>query len=162
MLNINELINEKLISLDLDLKNKTEVLETMANMIYENEKLISSTDENVKNGFVKSLWEREKVFSTAVGYSFGIPHGKCEYVKNACIAYMRLKNEIEWSEDEKVRYVFMIGVSSEKAGNEHLEILIKLSTSILDDDFREKLEKSDSIENTFEIIKEYTFKAREV
>lgn len=162
MLNINELINEKLISLDLDLKNKTEVLETMANMIYENGKLISSTDENVKNGFVKSLWEREEVFSTAVGYSFGIPHGKCEYVKNACIAYMRLKNEIQWSEDEKVKYVFMIGVSSEKAGNEHLEILIKLSTSILDDDFREKLEKSDSIENTFEIIKEYTSKEREV
>lgn len=162
MLNINELINEKLISLDLDLKNKTEVLEIMANMIYENGKLISSTDENVKNGFVKSLWEREEVFSTAVGYSFGIPHGKCEYVKNACIAYMRLKNEIQWSEDEKVKYVFMIGVSSEKAGNEHLEILIKLSTSILDDDFREKLEKSDSIENTFEIIKEYTSKEREV
>lgn len=162
MLNINELINEKLISLDLDLNNKTEVLETMANMIYENEKLISSTDESVKDGFVKSLWEREEVFSTAVGYSFGIPHGKCEYVKNACIAYVRLKNEIEWSEEEKVKYVFMIGVSNEKAGNEHLEILIKLSTSILDDDFREKLEKSDSIENTFEIIKEYTSKEREM
>ena len=54
----------------------------------------------------------------------------------------------------------MIGVSSEKAGNEHLEILIKLSTSILDSDFREKLEKAKSTKETLDIIKEFTNKER--
>lgn len=162
MVNINEIIDEKLISLDLDLKSKLEVLEIMAEIIYKNGKLISENDETVKEGFLKSLLEREEAFSTAVGYSFGIPHGKCKYVKSACIAYVRLKEEIEWAEDEKVKNVFMIGVSAEKAGNDHLEILIKLSTSILDDDFREKLENSKTEKETFEIIKQYTSKEREI
>ena len=95
MIDINNLIDENLIFLNLDLKTKSEVLETMADKIYKEGKLISIEDENVKEGFIKSLWEREKVFSTAVGYSFGIPHVKCEFVKDACIAYARLENEIE-------------------------------------------------------------------
>ncbi len=160
MIDINNLIDENLIFLNLDLKTKSEVLETMADKIYKEGKLISIEDENVKEGFIKSLWEREKVFSTAVGYSFGIPHGKCEFVKDACIAYARLENEIEWSEEESVKYIFMIGVSAEKAGNDHLEILIKLSTSILDDDFREKLEKAENEKETLAIIREYASRER--
>ena len=103
MININDLIDENLIFLDLDLKTKSEVLETMADILYKEGKLINSKDEKVKDGFIKALWDREEAFSTAVGFSFGIPHGKCEFVKDACISYARLKNEIEWAEDEKVK-----------------------------------------------------------
>lgn len=160
MVNINDLINENLIILDVEVKNKLELLEKMAEMVSKNGKLINEEDET-KQKFVEVLLKREEIFSTAVGYLFGIPHGKCEYVKDACLAYARLKNEIEWTDGEKVKYVFMIGVAEDRAGNEHLEILIKLSTSILDDDFREKLEKSETVKDTFEIIKEYGSKERD-
>ena len=83
MININDLIDENLIFLDLDLKTKSEVLETMADILYKEGKLINSEDEKVKDGFIKALWDREEAFSTAVGFSFGIPHGKCEFVKDA-------------------------------------------------------------------------------
>ena len=159
MIDINSLIDENLMCLDIDLKSKDEVLETMANVLYKEGKLINY-DTDTKDGFLKALWDRENTFSTAVGFSFGIPHGKCEFVKDACIAYARLKEEIKWAEDENVKYIFMIGVSSEKAGNEHLEILIKLSTSILDSDFREKLVKAKSTKETLDIIKEFTNKER--
>ena len=72
------------------------------------------------------------------------------------IAFARLTNEIEWDEDEEVKYVFMIAVSEENATNEHLEILIKLSKSILDDDFREQLEKTDSKSEVLELLDRYT------
>lgn len=72
------------------------------------------------------------------------------------IAFARLTNEIEWDEDEEVKYVFMIAVSEENATNEHLEILIKLSKSILDDEFREKLEKPNSKSDILEILNRYT------
>ena len=72
------------------------------------------------------------------------------------IAFARLENEIEWDEDEKVKYVFMIAVSEENATNEHLEILIKLSKSILDDEFREKLGKTNSESEVLEILTKYT------
>ena len=54
----------------------------------------------------------------------------------------------------------MIGVSAEQAGNQHLEILIKLSTSILDDGFRKKLKEAENKKETLEIIKEYASKER--
>ena len=50
----------------------------------------------------------------------------------------------------------MIAVSEENASNEHLEILIKLSKSILDDDFREQLEKTDSKSEVLELLDRYT------
>ena len=56
----------------------------------------------------------------------------------------------------------MIGVPEEKAGNEHLEILIKLSTAILEDDFRERLEKAKSNKAVMELIKEYSEKERNI
>ena len=55
-----------------------------------------------------------------------------------------------------VKYIFMIGVSDSDASNEHLEILIKLSTSILDDDFRDCMEKAKTKADILEIIKKYT------
>ena len=71
-----------------------------------------------------------------------------------------MKNEVKWGEDgdedEYVKYVFMIGVSDKDAGNEHMRILIKLSTSILDDDFREKLSKISTEKEALDIISEYS------
>ena len=95
-------------------------------------------------------------------FFFAIPHGKSEYVRQSSIAYARLTEEIEWSEEEKVHHIFMIGVPEEKAGNEHLEILIKLSTAILEDDFRERLEKAKSNKEVMELIKEYSERERNI
>ncbi|WP_369713653.1 PTS sugar transporter subunit IIA [Leptotrichia sp. HSP-342] len=159
MININDLINENLIALDLDAKDKTEVLEKLADMIHREGRLNKAENEP-KIGFLNALWERENSFSTAVGFSYGIPHGKCKYVKEASVAYARLKDEIKWADDENVKYVFMIAVPDQKAGNEHLEILIKLSTSILEDDFREKLEKVQTAKEALETIKKYSSKNR--
>ena len=50
----------------------------------------------------------------------------------------------------------MIGVSEEAAGDEHMRILIKLSTSILDDDFRDRLSSINTKEEALQIIKEYS------
>ncbi len=127
-MNIENLINENLILIDLNVNNKLEALETMVKAISKNEKLIDDGQEAV-NGFLKNVLDREEMFSTAVGYSFGIPHGKSRYVKEPLVAYARLQNEIDWNDEDKVKYIFLIGVPEEKAGNEHLEILVKLSTS---------------------------------
>ena len=161
------LINKNLITLHLDAANKEEVLVKLAELIQNDKKLNcvwkkEELDNCQKcnfchtNGFITALKEREESYPTAVGYSFAIPHGKCNSVTESGIAFARLENEIEWDEDEKVKYVFMIAVSEENATNEHLEILIKLSKSILDDEFREKLGKTNSESEVLEILTKYT------
>lgn len=165
------LINERLIKLDLDAANKDEAIESLADMIHEEKKLnciwkknsldgCQNCDTCSRIGFLNALKARENSFPTAVGFSYAIPHGKCGSVEDAAIAFARLKNEVKWGEDgdedEYVKYVFMIGVSDKDAGNEHMRILIKLSTSILDDDFREKLSKISTEKEALEIISEYS------
>ena len=165
------LINERLIELDLEVKTKEEAIESLARLIHEEKKLncvwkkddlddCQNCDFCSKTGFLDALNEREKSFPTAVGFSFAIPHGKCGSVKDAAIAFARLKSEIKWGEDgdedEFVKYVFMIGVSDEAAGDEHMRILIKLSTSILDDDFRDKISAINTKKEALEIISEYS------
>ncbi len=86
---------------------------------------------------------------------------KCNEVKEPLIVYVNLSNEIEWNEDEMVSNVFMIGVPEDKVSNEYIEILVKLSTSILDDDFRELLDKANNEKEKLEIIKKYAEKSRE-
>ena len=163
-MDVNELINEKLIFLDFDAKNKLEVLNELGKLISKSGKLYDEKYGKTESleGFIKSVQEREKIFATAVGFSFAIPHGKSEYVRQSSIAYARLTEEIEWSEEEKVHHIFMIGVPEEKAGDEHLEILIKLSTAILEDDFRERLEKAKSNMEVMELIKEYSERERNI
>ncbi|CAM3201662.1 PTS sugar transporter subunit IIA [Streptobacillus felis] len=167
MTEVKDLIDEKLICLDLEAKNKEEVIKKMACLIHEDHKLccLPDCDENNEEcnavkGYINSLFEREASFSTAVGYSFAIPHGKSCCVDKACIAYSRLKEEIPWDEEEKVKHIFMIGVSDKNAGNEHLEILIKLSTSILEDDFREKLDNAKEKREVIELLEKYSEKER--
>lgn len=168
---VETLINERLIKLNLDAATKDEVIERLAGMIHEEKKLhcvwkkndldkCQSCESCSKIGFLDALKEREESFPTAVGFSYAIPHGKCGSVENAAIAFARLKNEVKWGDDgeeeEFVKYVFMIGVSDKDAGDEHMRILIKLSTSILDDDFREKLSKISTEKEALEIISEYS------
>ena len=162
------LINEKLIELNMEVKTKEEVLENLASLIHEDKKLDCVWKENEleqcqkcetcsRIGFLDALKERETAFPTAVGYSFAIPHGKCGSVKDAAIAFASLKDEIKWGEeeDEYVKYIFMIGVSEKNAGDEHMRILIKLSTSILDDDFRDKLSEIKTKKEAVELITKY-------
>ena len=164
---MSNLINLNLISLDLEAANKEEVLTKLAGLIQNDKKLNCvwkkmDLDSCQKCeichtlGFVDALKEREESYPTSVGYSFAIPHGKCNSVVESAIAFARLKNEVEWDEDEEVKYVFMIAVSEENATNEHLEILIKLSKSILNDEFREKLEVSSSEAEVLELLNKFT------
>jgi len=134
-MNVNELINEELIFLDFDAKNKLEVLNKLGKLISKAGKLHDEKYGIVDalEGFIKSVQEREKIFATAVGFSFAIPHGKSDYVKQSSIAYARLIEKIE-----------------------------KLSTAILEDDFRERLEKAKTNMEVMKLIKEYSERERNI
>lgn len=143
-----ELTNEKMILLDIEETSKEEVIKKIAKIIDE-EGFIDNYKE-----FENSLFARESMGATAVGYDFGLPHGKSNTVKKPAIAFARLKNPVVWSvedgEEEEAKYIFMIAIPEAQAGGEHINILVNLSKKILDDDFRENLI---SVEREIEAVK---------
>lgn len=106
--------------------------------------------------YVHAVLEREKEFSTGVGFNIGIPHGKAESVKEAFVMFTRVNN-VDWQslDGEPVDMVFQIGVPASDAGDQHLRILAQLSRKLMNDDFRAALRSAKDAQEVIGIYKEY-------
>jgi len=143
---MDNLITRELIVLDLDLSSKEAVIKEMARLFESQGRLYDY------NNYIKQVFVREENFATSIGFEVAIPHGKTDSVKNASLAFARLKNEIQWSDDEKVKYVFLIAVPENGAGDAHLQILAQISRKIMREEFREKLKSSLGIDELLEVL----------
>ncbi len=143
---MNDLITKDMIILDLEARNKEEVIEKLSRVIEGQGRLMKLKD------FIDQVNKREEALPTSIGFDVAIPHGKCDSVKKAALVFARLKDKVKWSEEEEVKYVFLIGVSEKEAVNKHLHILAQLSRNIMKKEFREKLEKTESIEEILNIL----------
>ena len=77
--------------------------------------------------------------STAVGEGIAIPHAKNEAVKAPSLAAMTVPNGVDYEamDDEPSNLLFMIAAPND--GDVHLEVLSRLMTLLMDEDFRAKL-----------------------
>lgn len=137
---MSNLINKEMIVLDMEAETKEEVIEKLAKLIEKQGKL-----ENIDE-YIAQVLKREEEYPTSVGFDVSIPHGKCDAVKCAAVAFARLKKPVAWSSEEQVKYIFLLAVPEKGAGNTHLQILAQLSRKIMRDEFRKKLQASNSVE----------------
>lgn len=146
--NTLSLINGDLIAMDLEVSGKEEAMTILAKMIEAQDRL-HDTDK-----YIEALNAREEIFSTALGYGFAIPHGKTAAVKQATLCFGRLKEEIQWSAEEKATYIFMIAIPEEEAGDTHLKVLSKLSRMIMREEFRDSIKNATSVDEIIALISE--------
>lgn len=145
-----ELIVKNRVLLDKTFSNKEEAIKEMAKLFLE-EGIVEDYDK-----YVESLFDRENIAPTAVGYEVGLPHGKSDAVTRPAVAFARLNEEILWDseENENAKFIFMLAIPNVAAGNEHINILVNLSKKILDDDFRDLITKATSTEEIVKAINE--------
>ncbi|MCI6152177.1 PTS sugar transporter subunit IIA [Fusobacterium perfoetens] len=145
-----ELIVKNRVLLDKTFSNKEEAIKEMAKLFLE-EGIVEDYDK-----YVESLFDRENIAPTAVGYEVGLPHGKSDAVTRPAVAFARLNEEILWDseENENAKFIFMLAIPNAAAGNEHINILVNLSKKILDDDFRDLITKATSTEEIVKAINE--------
>ncbi|MCT3035208.1 PTS fructose transporter subunit IIABC [Pediococcus parvulus] len=130
-MDITDLVDKNNIVLNTRTLTKDQVISQMA------ERLLASGYISNKEEYVKAIYKRENEISTSVGYSVAIPHAQSNSVKKSTIAILRDYEGIDWGED-KVKLVFMIA-APEHASNEHLKMLSKISTFLMNEIFRAKL-----------------------
>ncbi len=89
--------------------------------------------------YKKGILAREEKGSTAVGEGIAIPHAKSEAVKAPSLAAMTVPDGVDYEalDDEPSNLLFMIAAPND--GDVHLEVLSRLMTILMDEDFREKL-----------------------
>lgn len=141
------MINKDMIFLDEELKNKDEIFNYISERALEHG-LISSKEE-----FLKSLYYREGLMSTALDFNIAIPHAKSQAVENDFISYMKLKEDIMWDEGDAgpTNQIFMIAVT-EGGSNRHLKYIAEISRNLIDEDFRQSLKEAKSSEEIITIL----------
>ncbi|MFO7542295.1 MAG: PTS sugar transporter subunit IIA [Thiobacillus sp.] len=119
--------------LGLSFTSKKKLFEHAANLFAETHGL-KSTD------IFSSLFERERLGSTALGYGIAIPHGRIKGLKDACGAIYQLKTPLEFDAPDNlpVTLCFILLVPQD-ANEQHLQILGELAQMFGDEDMRTKM-----------------------
>lgn len=98
-------IHNDSIFLQVDLEHRYQVVEMLANSLYE--------QGFVKKEFIHNAILRERTSATAIGSSIAIPHGEPTGILHSGIAVAALKQPMDWG-NEKVSLVFLLAVADEK------------------------------------------------
>lgn len=130
---IAPLITPDTVLLDMSFTSKKKLFEHAAELLGETHGL-KSTD------IFTSLFERERLGSTALGYGIAIPHGRIKGLKDATGAFYRLKNPLEFEapDNQPVSLCFILLVPKD-ANERHLQILGELAQLFGDDAMRAKM-----------------------
>jgi PTS system galactitol-specific IIA component len=107
------LLNEELVLLDYEAKNKEELLKGLASILHER--------GYVKESYIDGVLEREKVFPTGLnteGIKVALPHTDAKHVNKAAILFAKLKEPVTFKEmglsgnDVEAKMIFMMAVKN--------------------------------------------------
>lgn len=92
-----------------------------------------------------SLFARERLGSTGLGYGVAIPHGRIKGLKSPMAAVIQLAQPIGFdSPDEQAVKLLIFLLVPEAATQKHLEILSEIAEMLSDSVLREQLSTCDS------------------
>lgn len=130
---IVDLLKKDSIMLGGSPKSKSEAIDLLVELQVKGGN-IADRDE-----YKKGILAREAKGSTAVGEGIAIPHAKSEAVKAPSLAAMTVLEGVDYEalDDEPSNLLFMIAAPND--GDVHLEVLSRLMTILMDEDFREQL-----------------------
>lgn len=130
---IVDLINKESILLGAAPTSKSEAIDMLVDLQMKGGNIAD------KEAYKKGILAREEMSSTAVGEGIAIPHAKSEAVKAPSLAAMTVPNGVDYEamDDEPSNLLFMIAAPNN--GDVHLEVLSRLMTLLMDEDFRAKL-----------------------
>ncbi|WP_077624858.1 PTS fructose transporter subunit IIABC [Sediminibacillus massiliensis] len=146
-MNITDLLKKDTIILDLQSTSKSEVIDELVTKLDEAGRL------NDKQGYKQAILDRESQSTTGIGEGIAIPHAKTAAVKTPAIVFGRSKQGVDYEAlDGAPSHLFFMIAASEGANQTHLETLSRLSTFLMDNNFRQKLEAANSEEEVIDII----------
>ena len=131
---IVDLLHEQGIDLNFAPKNKAEAIDMLVELMDKTGNL------NDKDGYKEAILAREDLSTTGIGDGIAIPHGKTKAVKNASLAAAVSKEGVDYDAlDGMPSHLFFMIAAPEGENEVHLEVLARLSTILMDEEFRKSL-----------------------
>lgn len=146
---ITDLLSKESIELNVNAKDKSDIIDKMTKLMLKTGRI-----KNL-NEYKELVLKREEEGSTGVGEGIAIPHGKGDCVTEPGLVAMVVPNGVEYDalDGKPVNLLFMIAAPN-TSDNVHLDVLSRLSTMLMDADFKNKLISAKSKEEFLNIINE--------
>lgn len=144
---ITELLKKESIELGVKVSGKEEAIDKLIGLMEAGGRL------NDKAGYKEGILAREALGSTAVGEGIAIPHAKVAAVKEPGLAAMVVPDGVDYEafDGSLANLIFMIAAPEGEA-DVHLEALSRLSTLLMDPDFKNDLIHAESKEEFLQLI----------
>lgn len=146
---ITDLLSEKSIELNVKAKDKNDIINKITELMLNTGRIKDL------NEYKELVLKREEEGSTGVGEGIAIPHGKGKCVTEPGLVAMVVPEGVEYNalDGKPVNLLFMIAAPDTNS-NIHLDVLSRLSTMLMDENFKNKLISAKSKKEFLEIINE--------
>ncbi len=145
---LTQILQLNCVKVPVENKDKEVVITELVDLLNANGLLL---DRDIA---LEAVLARERTRSTGTGAGIAIPHGKCNAVKELVMAIGIAHEPIEFeSVDGKPVTILILLVSPADQTGPHIQALAKISRLMLDEEFKQKLEKAASADEVYELLK---------
>lgn len=143
---IVDLLKKESILLNGSPKSKSEAINILVDLQVKGGKIAD------KEEYKKGILAREQMGSTAVGEGIAIPHAKSEAVKAPSLAAMTVPQGVDYEALDEAPSNLLFMIAAPNDGDVHLEVLSRLMTLLMDEEFRDTLIKAENKEEFLKAI----------
>ncbi|NIP26931.1 MAG: PTS transporter subunit EIIA [Phycisphaerae bacterium] len=144
---LTQILQQNCVKVPLEGKDKDSVITELIELLDTNGTLLD------KEVVLDAVFTRERTRSTGIGSGIAIPHGKCKAVKELVMALGIANDGIDFAsvDGKPVTIVILLVSPADKTGP-HIQALARISRLMLDEEFRESLEKATSSDELYELL----------
>jgi fructose-specific phosphotransferase system IIA component len=144
---LTQILQPSCVKVPLEGKDKESVITELVELLNINGLLLD------KSVALDAVFTREQTRSTGIGSGIAIPHGKCKAVKELVMAFGVAGEPIDFAsvDGKPVRIVILLVSPADQTGP-HIQALARISRLMLDEQFRQSLEKATSANELYELL----------
>ncbi|MGF1790802.1 phosphoenolpyruvate--protein phosphotransferase [Photobacterium profundum] len=142
------ILDESLIFTHQSLATKADVIKVLTDNLEVQQRTGTAADVD------RDIWEREAIFSTALGFSVAVPHCKSEYVIHNSLSVMTLEKPISWGEGIDVEMIIMITVNKSDSDDTHMKVFSKIARKLMHEEFRNALLNASDRQDVLALMQE--------
>ena len=147
---IADLLAKESIDLQAKVGSKAEALEHLVTLMAKSGKLADEAE------YKRCVLAREEEGSTGIGEGIAIPHAKTNAVKAPGLAAMIVSEGVDFASlDDQPAKLFFLIAAPDTEDNVHLDVLSRLSTLLMDEEFTTALYAAKSPKEFLSIIDKF-------
>jgi len=144
---LTQILQPTCVKVPLESKDKESAIVELVDLLNDNGLLLD------KDIVLEAVLTREKTRSTGIGSGIAVPHGKCKAVKELVMAIGITDEPIDFAsvDGRPVKIIILLVSPSDQTGP-HIQALARISRLMLDEEFKQALEKATSAEEVYELL----------